>query len=207
MLRRVGVVLPGNEGMNKNKKTSVKRMAMWPFNVLVLLLLGAVCYWQIAAFRKTVDAKVPWIADRTARFFPPETAPGMSETPTPAPIVAVAVPEPAAAPSVAPEPVAVVPATPEPMPVPSVEVDLQQLSTTPSDWPKAVAVKKEMVFPAVVAGKSVGNVRVPPGTLTHLVAIQNGLLGLEYQGGGGWHKPEETDLIERVRAARQPSSR
>ncbi|MEA3188988.1 MAG: hypothetical protein QOD99_2818 [Chthoniobacter sp.] len=107
---------------------------------------------------------------------------------------------PAAAETPEPEVAAV---TPAPTATPKRVIELAEIIADPTLWPKTVAIKKAMEFPAVIQGKAVGKLNVPSGTLTHLVQIRNGMMGLEYKGGGGWHKPEETDLLERVRATQK----
>ncbi|MEA3187356.1 MAG: hypothetical protein QOD99_1186 [Chthoniobacter sp.] len=123
---------------------------------------------------------------------PVKTEQPATPTPTPAPPVAAETPE--------PEVAAI---TPEPTPTPKRVIELAEIIADPTLWPKTVAIKKAMEFPAVINGKAVGKLNIPSGTLTHLVQIRNGMVGLEYKGGGGWHKPEETDLLERVRAAQK----
>lgn len=177
-----------------------KTAPFWPINLLVVLLLVAVCYWKLAPFRESVDAKLPWLKAQTAGFFP--VPPPSSPADSPAPLNEV---------QQAPETSTSAPPQPETTPTVALPastpyvVDIQKLSETPSDWPKKVKIKRAMEFPVVSKGVVMGTVQVPVGSETVLRAIKNGMLGLEYNGGGGWHKPEETDVIERVQNAHRPS--
>ena len=60
-------------------------------------------------------------------------------------------------------------------------------------------LKKAVEVPAVVGGKEVGKVTVTAGTEVNMARIKDGKVGIEYQGGGVWLTPEETDVMERVR--------
>jgi len=76
--------------------------------------------------------------------------------------------------------------------------DLATFAAHPESWPRSIAIKAETEFPAVLNGKTVGSVRVPAGTQVHLLKVENGQLGVEYQGGGKWLAPGATDLSQRV---------
>jgi hypothetical protein len=80
--------------------------------------------------------------------------------------------------------------------------DIATFAAHPETWPKSVAIKAETEFPAVLNNKKVGTLRAPAGSEVHLVQVQNGKLGVEYQGGGKWLDPEATDLIQRVQGGR-----
>lgn len=120
---------------------------------------------------------------------PPVIQPPPSPPQAAQPAVAEATPEPSATSSVAPTPV-------------EATVDLAALSNTPNEWPKAVELKEAVEFPAVLNGKVVGKVKVPPGVHAHLLLVRGGKVGVEYQGGGAMVDVSETDLIEQVLAAR-----
>ena len=141
---------------------------------LLALLAGVilVTYWRIPGAREMMDQKMPFLKDTLARFVPaPEAA-----TPDGAPATADGAP--------APAPVA---------------MTFQTLAADPTSWPRTVRLKKAVQIPAVVGGKEVGKVTVNAGTEVKLARIQDGKVGIEYQGGGAWLTPEETDLMERAR--------
>ena len=72
------------------------------------------------------------------------------------------------------------------------------LAADPTAWPRTVRLKKAVEIPAVVGGKEVGKVTVKAGTEVSLARIKDGKVGIEYQGGGAWLTPEETDVMERA---------
>ncbi len=75
----------------------------------------------------------------------------------------------------------------------------QTLASDPDSWPRTVHLLKAVEFPAVVGGREVGKALVKAGSEVKLVRIQNGSLGVEYQGGGAWVKPSDTDFLQRGR--------
>ena len=82
----------------------------------------------------------------------------------------------------------------------------QTLAADPTAWPRTVRLKKAVEVPAVVGGKEIGKVTVAAGTEVNMARIKDGKVGIEYQGGGAWLTPEETDVMERVRPpAPQPA--
>ena len=141
--------------------------------VLLALLLAAagVSYWKVAGTRDFVDQKMPFVKETLARF---------GAAPTEAPADAAAAPD------------AVAPTAPAAM-------TFQTLAADPTAWPRTVRLKKAVEVPAVVGGKEVGKVTVAAGTEVNMARIKDGKVGIEYQGGGAWLTPEETDLMERVR--------
>ncbi len=179
-------VLPGTKG---NMKTGKKPLNVWPINIALIIAIAAWAMYEFnPSIREKVNAQFPWMARTQSQHVAPQPAATEIVQPaeTPEPVVN-------SLPASTPEetPVAV-----EPTPTPG--LDIESLSTMRDKWPKSVALKKPMDFPAVVNGKIVGSVHVPAGSEANLVAIKNGMLGLEYHGGGGWHAPDETDVLERA---------
>ena len=148
--------------------------------LLALLVVAcAVSYVKGPATRKFADEKLPFVKGILGRFV---TAPeeGSPDAPpadgTPA---AAAVPAPAA-------------------------MTFEKLAADPTSWPRTVRLKKAVEIPAVVGGKEVGKVMVKAGTEVNLARIKDGNVGIEYQGGGAWVKPEETDVMERAQPPPAP---
>ena len=142
--------------------------------VLLALLLGAgaVSYWKVQGTRDFVDQKMPFVKGTLARFgAAPADAPGDA---APAPTDAV------------------------PAPAPAPAFTFATLAADPTAWPRTVRLKKAVEIPAVVGGKEVGKVTVKAGTEVSLARIKDGKVGIEYQGGGAWLTPEETDVMERA---------
>ena len=137
----------------------------------LLVVASAVSYVKGPATRKFVDEKLPFVKGILGRFVAaPEE--GSAEAPP-----ADAVPD---------------------APAPAAVMTFEKLAADPTSWPRTVRLKKAVEIPAVVGGKVVGKVMVNVGTEVNLVRIQNGNVGIEYQGGGALVKPEETDVMERV---------
>jgi hypothetical protein len=158
---------------------------------LSLALLFLACYAKLPFARKLIDDKLPWVgetavAKNTIRILhaPPEFNPEQPPTSEPPPKA----------------PVADTGSAPAAMRPP---LQFADIAADRSTWPKAVRLKKAAEFPAVSNGKVVGKLQSPAGAEVTLVAIQHGKLGVEFQGGGAWVAPEETDIVERARAARQ----
>jgi hypothetical protein len=147
------------------------------FAVLVVILAG-VAYARMTAFRDIVDAKAPWFKEKVGHYLvsakPGETSPGADGD---------AAATPGASGASAPK-----------------GFDLADFATHPESWPKSITIKKETEFPAVLNNKKVGTLKAPVGAEVHLVKIENGKLGVEYQGGGAWVTPEITDLAQRAKA-------
>ena len=137
----------------------------------LLLVVGAVSYWKVKGTRDFVDQKMPFVKETLSRF---GAAP--ADAPSDASSTTDAVPAPAPA-----------------------LMTFQTLAADPTAWPRAVRLKKAVEIPAVVGGKEVGKVMVKAGTEVNLARIKDGKVGVEYQGGGAWLEPDETDLMERVR--------
>lgn len=146
--------------------------------LLVLLALLAVVaggsYWKVPAAREAVDAKLPFVKATLARFGAPVEAGSTAESSAPGALGAV------------------------PAPVLDEATAFKALAADPTAWPRTVRLARSVEFPAVVGGKEVGKVLVKAGTEVQLARIQNGSLGLEYQGGGAWVKPADTDVLTRA---------
>ena len=140
---------------------------------LLALLVGVilVTYWRIPGAREMMDQKLPFVKDTLARF--------------------------GAAPEVAP-PDGASPADTAPAPAPAA-MTFETLAADPTAWPRTVRLKKAVEIPAVVGGKEVGKVTVKAGTEVTLARIKDGKVAVEYQGGGAWLTPDETDVMERAR--------
>ncbi len=142
---------------------------------LLALLVGVilVTYWRIPGAREMMDQKMPFLKDMLARF-------GAA---------------PADAPADAP------PAPPDAAPAPATApaFTFATLAADPTAWPRTVRLKKAVEVPAVVDGKEKGKVMVPAGAEVNLARIKDGRVGIEYQRGGAWLLPEETDVMERAR--------
>jgi len=117
---------------------------------------------------------------------------GPPDLSSPAP-AATAPPSPAASPA---------PVLSQPPPAPAARpFDPADLAGNLAAWPKAVALKQQTTFPAVLNAQVVGSVDVPAGTLVKLVNIEGETLELEYQGGRQMVPWQLTDLEQRVRQA------
>ena len=142
----------------------------------VLVVVAALSYWKVAGTRNFVDEKLPFVKDTLTRY-------GAAPAPTDAPANGTAT-------------------TPDAAPAPApAAMTFQALAADPTAWPRTVRLKKAVQIPAVVGGKEVGKVTVKAGTEVNFVRVrtQDGKVGIEYQGGGTWVMPEETDLMERTR--------
>lgn len=137
----------------------------------LLVVAGAVSYRRVPGTRDFVDQKMPFVKETLARFGAAPADPATDATPSDG-----------SAP-----------------PAPAKAVTFESLAADPTSWPRAVRLKKAVEMPAVVDGKQVGKVTVNAGTEVNLARIKDGKVGIEYQGGGAWLTPDETDLMERVR--------
>ena len=145
----------------------------------VLVVACAVSYVKGPATREFVDPKLPFVKGLLGRFV--------------------------AAPADAPAEGAAADATPgAPLAPAPVAMTFEKLAADPTSWPRTVRLKKAVQLPAVVNGKEAGKITVNAGTEVNVARIANGSVGIEYQGGGAWVKPEETDLMER---AKPPASK
>jgi len=170
-----------------------------------------VYYFKYPDVRAKVDAKLPIAKEIHATIISglhlDDTA-VQAPAPTPVPQNVVQTP-----PVAAPTPqVAAVPSTSPVSPVAELvpqstpdTVDVTQLTQSKAEWPKLVALKKVVDFPAVMDGKVVGNVQAPAGAQVQLILIKDGKAGVEFQGGGAMVDVGDTDLIERVQASRHAS--
>jgi len=167
-----------------------------------------VYYYKYPDVRAKVDARLPIAKEIHAGIV---SALHLEDAPSQAPIAAPPAPaQPGPTPDVAAAPAATPVATPAavavPQPAPDT-VDVAQLTHSRAEWPKFVALKKVVEFPAVLDGKVVGKVQSPAGVQVQLILIQDGKAGVEFQGGGAMVEIRDTDLIERVRASRHASVR
>lgn len=194
---------------------SQKKSKIWSLALpLSVIALGAAYYIKMPEVRTWVDARTPIVRNLLGRYVQeptktivmqgeqdPLVAASKPKRATPAPAPAVPVPPPAIV--KAPEPVAtpVPPAPPKPEPAePALSADdLQKIQSNPALWPKKVVLTKPGKFAAVLNGKIVGSLMAPEGSEANVMAIKDGKLGLEFNGGGGWLMPDQTDLATRVR--------
>ena len=156
----------------KQSGSSVVRLLLL---LAVLAVVVCLSYVKVKGTRDFMDDKMPFMKGLLGRFVP---APAEGSPDAPAADGAPA--GTAAAPAPAP-------------------MTFEKLAADPTAWPRTVRLKKAVQIPAVVGGKEVGKVMVNAGTEVNVARIQNGNVGIEYQGGGAWVKPDETDLMERVR--------
>ena len=154
----------------KQSGSSVVRLLLL---LAVLAVVVCLSYVKVKGTRDFMDDKMPFMKGLLGRFVP---APAEGS-----PEASAADGSPAAAPA------------------PAVPMTFEKLAADPTAWPRTVRLKKAVQIPAVVGGKEVGKVMVNAGTEVNVARIQNGNVGIEYQGGGAWVKPEETDVMERVR--------
>ncbi len=171
---------------------------LWLLGPPVAILISLLAYYAMfRSMRQWVDARFPWVEVNIGRRLPP-FADAPRPSPAPRRIATSAAPSPPSEPL--PEPPRPV-ATPAPPSFLSADgtVDVKKLAADRSAWPPTVVLKTAKEFPAVVDGKVVGKVNVPIGSEARLVAITDGKLGVEYQGGGAWLTVEETDLAQRLR--------
>jgi len=135
-------------------------------------------YARVPSVRETVDAKAPWFKEKVGHYLHVGTAPAEGDAP----------------------------AADRANVPPSQPVDFATVSGDPSRWPASVTLKTSVDFPAVLKGtnKTLGTIRAPIGSEVHLVKIQGGMLGVEYQGGGKWVSPDATDLMDRVQSGLPP---
>jgi len=82
-------------------------------------------------------------------------------------------------------------------------VDLTALIKNAGTLPKSVTLKTATAFPVMMNGSVLGNAEVSAGTSVILVAIQEGRLELDYQGGKQTVAVEATDLVERLQSQKQ----
>lgn len=139
------------------------------FLLVLLFVVAGGTYWKMPAAREAMNERIPGLKDAVERFTGPGEAPPAPEGET------------------------------APAPVVDDATAFQMMAADPTSWPRAVRLVKPVQFPAVVGGKEVGKVMVPAGTEVTLSRIKDGLLGVEYQGGGAWLKPTETDVVSRSR--------
>lgn len=168
--------------------------------VLLPLLFATAAYFKVPSARNWVDVRFPQL-----QVLIKKNAPTIGEVPAPVADDDSLVPDaPPSAVNAAPEPQernsrATPPAT-------IVSVDLQELSQSKEEWPKSITLKKAVTFPAVVNGKVSGEVKAPAGSMVNLILIRDGLLGVEFRGGGAMIAPGDTDLANRVVAKRAAAS-
>ncbi len=169
------------------KKTISKLWLLGP--PISLLLVAAALYVKQPWARDMVDTHCPWIKESVGKYAPPFDVVfvGAPETPAAQPQVsAPVIPSRGASPNAAP---AVKP------------FDLQKVFADAALWPKTVVLKRPAEFPAVRNGRVIGSLKVPIGGEARVVKVTNGKVGLEYQGGGAWLVPGDTDFVERAQSA------
>jgi hypothetical protein len=177
-----------------------KQHGIW--NILLplsVVFLGVVYYIKVPSVRRAIDARTDIASDLLGRFVDkPEPVVMRRETPprTPMPLDNSSMPRnrPLDPPpiSATPRPVA----TPEPVPA---VFDPQKLAAEPARWPKKVALLKPATFTAMLNGKPIGSLVVPAGSEVRLKSIQDGKLGLEFNGGLASVAVDDTDLVARVK--------
>ncbi|MEY5012176.1 MAG: hypothetical protein RLZZ253_3315 [Verrucomicrobiota bacterium] len=172
---------------------------LWIFGPPFALLISALVYYvKFPGFRDWTDRNIPWVKENVAPRLPAlrESIEQQVRThsdvkslvtdlvsPTPDPAPAIGVPaEPAKKSYV----------------LKDGSIDLQELAATPADWPKVLSLKKPTQFPAVRDGQVIGTLTAPMGSEVRLVKIHQGKIGVEYQGGGGWIAPEDSNLGEKL---------
>ena len=175
--------------------------AVRPLVSRVVVLISV--YVRRPDFRSFVDAKFAWVKENAGKY-----APRLGGNPVETP---AATPEPGSDSAQPPRPSAAgEPGVSAPLPEPKPGVfseagkpafDLQRVCADPTLWPKTVVLKRNVYFPAVLDGKTIGTLRAPKGSEARLVTIRSGKLGLEYRGGGAWLDPGGTDFEERARLA------
>lgn len=175
---------------------------LWFLGPPVAILISLLAYYaKFPSMRHWVDSRFPWVAENVGSHLPAlvdesPTPPSKSKTVQSRPAVES---QPPVRSEAAPEaPQVLAPPVAPTFVAPDGTVDMQKLAVHRNAWPQTVVLKKAKEFPAVVNGKAVGKVEVPAGTEARLVSIQDGKLGLEYQGGGAWLTVEETDLAQRL---------
>jgi hypothetical protein len=168
-----------------NEKQISKLWLLGPPLSLALLFLA--CYAKLPFARKLIDEKLPWVGQTAVA----QRAIAILHAPPSLPF------EQAPSSDTAPQ----APPDSEAAPGARAPLEFGDIAADRSTWPKAVRLKKPTEFPAVSNGKVVGKLRSPAGAEVTLVAIQQGKLGVQFQGGGAWVAPEETDIVDRVRAA------
>jgi hypothetical protein len=174
------------------RKAPNKLWALGP--PLSLLLVAFAYYVKAPSFRDTVDTHFPWVKEHLAQFVPEPTVvmikdPAEPDLPRPNPNI----------PSTSSTDAAKNKPKASPTPPPEEPLTMERFAANPALWPKKVKLRKMIEFPAVLNGKKVGTIKVPPGTQTNLIKVQNQQLGVEYQGGGAWVPIAETDLMDQVK--------
>jgi hypothetical protein len=172
---------------NSNDSDESNNSGLYLLFVALLLIMVGVAYARLPAFRGLVNTKVPWFKEKVGHYLV-SAKPGDPQSPES--------PEsPQGSEGDSTNPTAA--AAPR-------GFDLAAFAARPESWPQSIKIKKPIEFPAVLNGKSVGTIVAPAGSAVHLVKVENGKLGVEFQGGGKWLAPEATDLVERVQVASHP---
>ena len=170
---------------------------LWFLGPPAAILLSLLVYYaKFDSVRRWVDPRFPWVADHIGSRLPALP----NESPVPSAPRHASGPSPSSRES---EETPLFPASAAPPLGPSFiapdgSVDVRKLAADRTAWPKTVKLKLAKEFPAVVNGKVVGKIEAPVGTEAKLVSIQDGQLGVEYQGGGAWLTVDETDLAQRL---------
>lgn len=174
------------------KIMTTKPSLIWSLALPVsVLILVSAYYIKVPAARHFIDAHTSLAREYLGRFVSePEVREIAAKRAKPAefsvsPVLHQASPTPVETPA---------------KPKPPAVFDLQELARDRSQWPKKVTLKKPSNFPAVLNGKVVGSLTAPVGAEANLVAIKDGRIALEFQGGAAWFAVDDTDLAARVLA-------
>ena len=135
-----------------------------------------------------VAASAPPATPQVAASAPPATPQVAASMPPATPQVAASMPS--ATPQLA--------STPAPAPM---GFNLSALAASPGDWPQTIILAQAVIFPAIIDGKTVGEVKANPGTPVKLVNMEAGQLVVEFQGGAQRVPVDATNLVQSVEAA------
>jgi hypothetical protein len=169
---------------NSNDSDESNNSGLYLLFVALLLIMVGVAYVRLPAFRGLVNTKAPWFKEKVGHYLV-SAKPGDPQNPES--------PESPESPKGSEGDSTNPTAATAPR-----GFDLATFAARPESWPKTITIKKPIEFPAVLNGKSVGTIVAPAGSAVHLLKVENGKLGVEFQGGGKWLAPEATDLVERV---------
>ena len=87
-------------------------------------------------------------------------------------------------------------------------ITIAQLAIDPSEWPKEVTLTKKAFFPIIIGGQENGAAKMPAGTKLKLVEVRSdGFVKLAYGPTTQLVPAQDTDLIDRVQAARDVAAR
>ena len=172
---------------------------LWLLGPPFALLISALVYYvKFPGFRNWTDRNIPWVKENVAPRLP-TLRHSIEEQVRNHPEVKSLVTDLV---STVSDPVPAIGAPAEPAKKSYVlkdgSVDLQELAATPANWPKMLNLKKPTQFPAVRDGQVIGTLTAPAGSEVRLMKIHQGKIGVEFQGGGGWILPEDSNLGEKL---------